>query len=87
MVALALSCHRESKFLVQHKRLSDRVGFADFKFPHPLNGKSKNKILDVRFVAAYVPTSPLEHVKHGKEASTGSVCGQLQQQRQAERQW
>ena len=27
--------------LVQHKRLSNRVGFADFKFPHPHNGKNK----------------------------------------------
>ena len=49
---------RVEPFLVQHKRLSDRVGLADFKFPRNPNAKNKNNILDVRFVAAYGPTSP-----------------------------
>ena len=49
---------RVEPFLVQHKRQSDRVGFADFKFACKPNAKKKNNILDVRFVASYGPTSP-----------------------------
>ena len=35
---------RVEPFLVQHKRLSDRVGFADFKFPRNPNAKNKKTI-------------------------------------------
>ena len=41
--------------LTQYKKLSDRVGYADFVIPS--GGKSKN-VIDVRFIVAYGPTTP-----------------------------
>ena len=87
MVALVLSCHRESKFSwFNTSGCPTELALPTSSFRILITVKTKNKKLDVRFVAAYRPTSPLEHVEHGKEASTGSVCGRVQQQRQAERQ-
>ena len=41
--------------LTQYKKMSDRVGYADFVIPS--GGKSKN-VIDVRFIVAYGPTTP-----------------------------
>ena len=79
--------------LTQYKKLSDRVGYADFVIPS--GGKSKN-VIDVRFIVAYGPTTPsvqkdsnllekfydtLSRAQLTKKAQDASVhCRRLQQQ-------
>eukprot|EP00117_Sycon_ciliatum_P048136 scpid21182/ scgid34307/ Craniofacial development protein 2; p97 bucentaur protein len=44
-----------NEFLRKHKKLSDRVGYADFSLPAKSSSETS---VDVRFVVAYGPTAP-----------------------------
>jgi len=49
---------RIQPFLTKYRKLSDRVGYADFKLP-----QRKKGVLDMRIVTAYGPTQPLAEKK------------------------